>query len=156
MQKSRKLKQRGNAMVEFALVSPWFFLLFSGVMQAGFTIYGLISVQNAARVAALHLAANPQAAADQVGACALAIQQLKGLPNIGASFTSGCSASPLVVTAHYCDGSVACTGTATSVDSGPAAFVTVTYDLPSMLQFPVAGISSITRTMEMRLRDPLP
>ena len=156
MRRSRKLEQRGNALIEFALVSPWFFLLFSGVMQAGFTIYGLISVQNAARVAVLHLAANPEAASDQAGACSLVIQQLRGLPQIGSSFSSNCTASPIVVTARYCDSTVACSGTATSADNGPAAFVSVTYSLPQMLQFPVGRTGSITRTMELRLRDPLP
>ena len=156
MRKPRRQKQRGNSLVEFVLVAPWFVFLFAGVTQAGFVIYSLIAVQNAARVAALHLAANTTAAVDQAGACTLAIQELKGLPNIGSNFSSSCNASPLTVTANYCDGSVPCSGSTMSVDGGPATFVKVTYTLPAMVQFPATGLSTVTRTVEMRLRDPLP
>jgi Flp pilus assembly protein TadG len=156
MKRSRKSHQRGNGLVEFVLVAPWFFFLFVGVTQAGFAIYGLIAVQNAARVAALHLAANPVAATDQAGACSLVIQELKGLPNIGSSFSSNCNSSPVIVTVTYCDNHTPCNGVTTSVDDGPAAFVSVTYYPPAMAQQPIGGMSSITRTMEMRLRDPLP
>ena len=156
MNPSSNTKKQGNGLIEFVLVAPWFFFIFMGVTQAGFGLYGLIAVQNAARVAALHLAANAVAATDQAGACSLAIAELKGLPNIGSTFSSTCQASPLSVSVAYCDSTVPCTGTATSVDNGPAAFVSVTYTLPAMVQFPVSGLSSITRTMEMRLRDPLP
>src|SRR5579863_9285833 len=156
MGRSRKAGKNGNSLVEFALMAPWFFFLFAGVTQAGFSIFGLMAVQNAARVAVLHLAANPAAAMDQAGACKLAIQELQGLPNIGSSFSSNCSTSPLIVAVNYCDGSVPCTGAATSVDSGPAAFVRITYSMPAMVQFPVTSLTLITRTAEMRLRDPLP
>ena len=156
MKKERKSDKRGNALVEFALISPWFFLLFTGIVNAGFATYGLIAVQNAARVAALHDAANVSSASDQSGACALAIQQLRGLPNIGSSFTSGCNADPVTVSVNYCDGSTPCTGSSNSVDNGPAAFVSVTYKLPQLFQLPIGGFTSITRTAEMRLRDPLP
>jgi len=156
MKRTRKVQQRGSSLIEFVLVAPWYFLLFSGVLQAGFAICGLIAVQNAARVAALHLSANPAAATDQPGACTLAIKELKGLPNTGAGFTSDCNASPLTVTVKYCDAAIPCTGSATSIDGGPAAFVRETYNLPTVVQFPIAGLPAITRTMEMRLRDPLP
>jgi Flp pilus assembly protein TadG len=156
MKKSRKAKQQGSSLVEFVLVAPTFFFLFTGVTQAGFSIYGLIAVENAARVAALHSAANLTTASDQAGACTLVLQELQGLPNVGSGFSSSCSANPITVTAKYCDGTTTCTGTATSVDNGPATFVSVTYQIPPFLQFPVTGLTSITRTAEMRLRDPLP
>jgi len=156
MKHSGKSKQRGSSLVEFVLVAPWYFFIFVGVMQTGFLIYGLIAVQNAARVAVIHLAANPTTATDQAGACTMVIQELKGLPNIGSSFSSSCNASPVTVTVKYCDGTIPCTGTSTSIDGGPAAFVAVQYTLPAMVQFPVTGLSSITRSMEMRVRDPLP
>ena len=149
------MKRSGNSLIEFVLLAPWFFLLFAGVTQVGFTLYGLIAVQNAARVAALHVAANPATATDQAGACALVIEELKGLPNINSTFGGSCNAAPVTVSASYCDSSVPCTGAATSADSEAAAVVTVTYFAPAMVRFPVAGLSSITRTVEMRLRDPL-
>jgi Flp pilus assembly protein TadG len=156
MRKTRGCGRNGNSMVEFALIAPWYFFLFAGTLQTGFTLYGLMAVQNAARVAAIHVAANKVAAGDQAGACAIVIQELQGLPNINSSFNSNCSAAPVTVTVNYCDDNVPCNGTLTSVDNGPAAFVSVKYNLPAAAQFPVPGLTSITRTMEMRLRDPLP
>ena len=156
MKQPRKSKQRGNSLIEVVLFAPWFIFIFIGVTQAGFMLYGLIAVQNAARVAALHVAANAVTANDQAGACSLAIAELKGLPNVGSTFRSNCNASPVVVTTAYCDASVPCAGGTTSIDSGPAAFVSVAYTLPSIGGFPLGGVSSITRTVEMRLRDPLP
>jgi uncharacterized membrane protein len=143
-------------MIEFVLFAPWYFFLFTGVVDAGFITYGLIAVQNAARVAALHTAANVVTASDQAGACALAISELKGLPRVSSAFSSNCTSSPVTVTVNYCDATTPCSGSATSVDSGPATFVTVSYQLPQLLQLPISGMSTITRTAEMRLRDPLP
>jgi Flp pilus assembly protein TadG len=156
MQRHNKCREQGNSLIEFVLVAPWFFLLFTGVVDAGFATYGLIAVENAARVAALHGAANLVTASDQAGACSLVIQELQGLPQIGSSFSSSCNGSPVTVTVNYCDSSTPCTGSATSVDNGPATFVAVTYQLPQLFQLPISGLTSITRTAEMRLRDPLP
>jgi len=154
--RSRRPGEKGNSLIEFAFIAPWFFVLFTGVVDTGFATYGLIAVQNAARVAALHGAANVTTASDQAGACAMVIQELRGLPQIGSSFSSTCSSDPLRVTVRYCDGSTPCSGSATSVDNGPATFVSVTYQLPHLFQLPLTGLTSITRTAEMRLRDPLP
>lgn len=148
--------REGNAIVEFALIAPWFFLLFTGVVDAGFATYGLIAVENAARVAALHGAANAVTASDQAGACTLVIQELQGLPQVGSSFSSSCNSNPVTVSVNYCDGSTPCTGSTTSIDNGPATYVAVTYQLPSLFQLPISGLTTITRTAEMRLRDPLP
>ncbi len=153
MRKTSKNKTNGNSLIEFALVAPWFFFLFTGVSDAGFATYGLIAVQNAARVAALHSAANATTASDQAGACALAIEELKGLPRVSSSFSSSCTSSPVTVTATYCDGSTPCSGSTTSIDSQPATFVSVTYQLPKLFGFPISGMTSITRTAEVRLRD---
>ena len=148
-------KQRGNAMIELVLIAPWFFLLFTGLVNAGITTYGLIAVQNAARVAAEHTSENSTTATDRAGACALVISQLKGLPAIGSGFTSDCSADPVRVSVNYCDGTTPCAGSSTSIDGGPATFVTVTYSLPHLFQLPLANLSSVTRSVEMRLRDNL-
>src|SRR5579871_4814093 len=102
MNNSPRSREGGNSMVEFALIAPWYFLLFAGTLQTGFILYGLISVQNAARSAAIHVAANQVAAADQAGACALVIRELQGLPLINSSFSSSCGGAPVTVTAHYC------------------------------------------------------
>ena len=146
-------RERGNALVEFAFLLPWIVLLFTGTFDCGYYAYSLISVENAARSAALHVSANASTAGDQSGACAIVIQELKGLPNVGVNFSSSCNAAPIQVTATYCDGSAACAGSSTSADGSPAAYVSVVYQLPAMFHVPFSGLQSITRTVEMRLRD---
>jgi Flp pilus assembly protein TadG len=149
----RRAAERGNAVIEFSLLLPWLFLLFTSVFDFGFYAYALISVENAARVAALHGAANSTVAGDQTGACNLVVEELRGLPNIGKSFSSSCSSDPLTVTAQYCDGSTTCNSGVNSADNGPAAYVTVTYQMPALFRVPIGGVARLTRTAEMRLRD---
>jgi Flp pilus assembly protein TadG len=45
-------RRAGNSIVEFSLMAPWILFLFAGAFDWGFYAYALISVQNAARVAA--------------------------------------------------------------------------------------------------------
>jgi TadE-like protein len=147
---------KGNSIIEFSLLLPWFIFLFTGVFDFGFYAYALIAAENAARVAVLRSAANNATAADQSGACALAVTELTGLPNVGPSYSGSCNADPLTVTSSYCDSSTPCSGSTGSVDGGPAAFVTVTYSMPPLFRIPIPGVTHITRTAEMRLRDALP
>jgi Flp pilus assembly protein TadG len=147
---------RGNSVLEFSLMWPWLLFLFTGVFDFGFYAYALIAVENAARVAVLHSAVNTATAADQSGACALAAGELTGLPNVGASYNGTCNADPLTVTSSYCDASTPCSGTSGSVDGGPAAYVSVTYQMPPLFRIPIPGVAYITRTAEMRLRDVQP
>jgi Flp pilus assembly protein TadG len=156
MQMNQNRARRGNSMIEFVLIAPWFFFLFTGLLNAGIATYGLIAVQNAARVAAVHTSENTTTASDQAGACALVVAQLKGLPFMGSDFSGSCTGQPLTVTATYCDGTTPCFGSSMSVDGGPATFVRVTYSLPPLFQFPISSMATISRTAEMRLRDPLP
>ena len=149
-------RRSGNSLVEFALFAPWYFLLFAGVVNTGFVIYGLIAVQNAARVAALHTAENRYTASDRDGACVLVMRELKGLPAVDSNAPAGCASDPVTLAANYCDATTPCTGSATSIDNGPAAFVAVTYRMPPLFRLPVSAPAAITRTVEVRLRDPLP
>jgi hypothetical protein len=151
-----KKETAGNSIIEFSLLLPWFLLLFTGVFDFGFYAYALIAVENAARVAVLHSAANTATAADQSGACALAAQELTGLPNVGPTYTGTCSADPITVTSIYCDASTPCSGSSGSADGSSAAYVTVTYRMPPLFRIPIPGVQSITRTAEMRLRDTQP
>ena len=151
--RDREDRRQGNALVEFSFLLPWIVLLFTGTFDFGYYAYSLISVENAARSAALHLSANSSTAVDQSGACAIVIQELKGLPNIGSNFSSACNSAPIQVTAMYCDGSTPCSGSSTSADGSPAAYVAVVYQLPAMFHVPFNGVQAITRTVEMRLRD---
>jgi len=153
IKKSRKECCKGNSIVEFSLLLPWFIFLFTGIFDFGFYSYALIGVENAARVAVLHTAATTATAGDQSGACALAAQELTGLPNVGPTYTGSCNSNPITVTSTYCDNSTPCTGTSKSVDGGPATFVSVTYQMPPLFRIPIPGVTSITRTAEMRLRE---
>src|SRR5579871_1284857 len=149
--KGKNRKNGGNSIIEFSLLLPWFIFLFTGVFDFGFYAYALIAVENAARVAVLHSAATSATAGDQAGACTLAVQELTGLPNVGASYSGGCGSSPITVTSNYCDSSTPCAGTSGSVDGEPAAYVTVTYQMPPLFRIPIPGVATITRTAEMRL-----
>jgi Flp pilus assembly protein TadG len=148
--------ERGNSVVEFALMLPWLLLMFTGLFDFGFYAYALIAVENASRVAVLHCNANVSAASDQGGACSLATQELIGLPNITAASTGACTGDPVTVTTGYCDGQTACGAAGTSADGAPAAYVTVKYRVPPMFRLPIPGVTYITRAAEMRLRDTLP
>ena len=151
--RTNRKSTKGNALIELSLLLPWLIFLFTGTFDLGFYYYALESVQNAARTAAIHTSANSVTSTDQTAACSLAIGQLRALPNIGQSFATTCGGDPVTVTAGYCSGTGACGPLAASPDSSPAAYVTVTYRMPPLFRFPVQGLSTITRTAAMRLRD---
>jgi Flp pilus assembly protein TadG len=137
-------KQRGNNMIEFALLMPWYLFLFVGAIDYGFFSFGLIATQNAARVAALYCAGSSTAASDQDTACQYSLDQLRTMPNIGTAVTT-CGAAPLVVTAAPVPGP----------DGQQAASVTVTYTTPQLIPIPglLPGQLTISRTVKMRLRS---
>jgi Flp pilus assembly protein TadG len=145
--------KKGNAVVEFALIAPLLFPMLLAAFDFGMYAYAFISVQNAARVAAMRNSGGPDSAADQESACSMAIEELRGLPNIGSSFQSGCTASPLVVTSVKCSDSISCGGSTKSADGSVAASVTVAYTMPSVFTFPIAGPSAITRNAQMKVRN---
>src|SRR5712691_2982936 len=100
----RKYKgERGGAILELAFFAPWLFFLFVGALDFGFYAYALISVESAARVAALYASTNTTTATDSTGACTYALGELRNLPNVG-SMTS-CTTNPLKITAQPQNGS---------------------------------------------------
>jgi len=140
--------------MEFALIAPLLFPLILIVFDFGLYAYAFISVQNAARVAVLRNSGGVDSASDQAGACSMALEELRGMPNIGASFSSGCTGSPVQVTAVFlCPASTNCSGSLASVDSQPAAMVRVTYSVPDLFRFPLVAPQTITRTSQMRIRS---
>lgn len=141
---------RGGAIVEFALVSPILFLLMLASFDFGLYAYAFISVQNGVRVAALHNSAGLDSAADQASACAMVLEELKGLPNAGTS--NSCNGSPVTVRAVLLCASGCQPGTG-SPDGRPASKVTVKYTMPSVFQLHLAGGDSITRSAQMRIRS---
>jgi Flp pilus assembly protein TadG len=130
-------------MVELALLLPWYFFVFVGAFDWGHYAYALISVQNAARVAALRTSSSPGAAADSDTACAYALGELAFVSNVGGALAS-CNADPLVVTAAAVDGP----------DHAPASQVSVRYRTPQLIPIPglLPGRITISRTVRMRVR----
>jgi Flp pilus assembly protein TadG len=139
-----KKKQRGTSIIEFALLMPWYFFLVVGAFDLGFYMYALIATQNAARVGALYCSSSTTAAADSGNACSYALDQLRGLPNVGAGLST-CSASPLTVTASL----------VTGPDSANATSVQVTYTTPQLVPIPglLPGVMTISRTVIMAVRS---
>src|SRR5437016_4005677 len=99
-------RQKGSAVVETALLIPWLFFLFVGVLDIGFYSYASICTQNAARAAAILIAkggpvcgtgtCQPQATAT-LNACTAALWELNALPN-AMGLKSGCAGSPGAIT----------------------------------------------------------
>ena len=128
-------------MLEMALLSPWVLMLFIGALDWGFYAYGLISMQAAARSAALYTRTSLTAAVDTAGACDIVRGEMKNVPNV--SGLTGCSGTPLNVTASL----------VTGPDGANAAQVTVTYQSVSMIPLPgmLTKQFTITRSVTMRI-----
>jgi Flp pilus assembly protein TadG len=139
----RRPSRRGNAIIEFSLLMPWYIFLFVGTYDFGFYSYSLIAAESAARVAALYCATNSTTATDSTTACGYALDQLRNLPNIGYNLTT-CSASPLVVTAS----------STTGPDNNSATSVLVTYTTPRLIPIPglLPGQLTINKTIVMAIR----
>ena len=141
--------QRGTAMVEFALVDPLLFILSLVSFDSGLYIFSFISVQSAARAAAIRNAGSTESAADQSGACSVVTDHLRGLP----AMTAGsCASSPLVVSSVLCN-SLSCGQASASADGQPATLVTVSYTLPSLFRIPLFGTQVVKIASEMKLRS---
>ena len=140
----QRKRTRGGAMLELVMFAPWIFVLFIGALDFGFYSYALISVENAARVAALQTSTGAGAAADQTTACNIVLAELKPLPNIGTSVTS-CGSGTLVVTAEALTGP----------DDAPSSKVTVTYQTVRLIPIPGMLGSQYTfqRSVQMRVRS---
>jgi hypothetical protein len=118
----------------------------------GLYAYAFLAVQNGARAAALRNSGGPESAVYHAGACAVVLEELRGLPNIGPAFQSTCGAGPVVVSSRLCSASSPCAGGPAAADGNPATVVAVTYTLPPLFRFPLVGPTTITRTSQMRVR----
>jgi Flp pilus assembly protein TadG len=151
--KFTKRGEKGNAILEFGLIVPLLAPLLLVVFDFGMYAYAFISVENAARVVAARNSGGPDTAGDQATGCAMAIQEVQGMPNIGASFSTPCTASPLIVTSVLCSGTGACGSASATADGQPAVAVTVSYNMPPVFQFPILGPVTITRGVQMKIRS---
>src|SRR5688572_29058158 len=116
MRRPRQERTRGGSVLEMAFFMPWYVFLFVGALDWGFYAHALISVQSAARVAALYTSSSSATAADQATACTLAQEELRVAPNISSTPTT-CNSLPVIVTAT----------SLTGVDNAAASEVAVTY-----------------------------
>jgi Flp pilus assembly protein TadG len=132
--------RKGNSLIEFALLMPWYFFLFVGVYDFGFYGYGLIALEDGVRVATLNASLYAQ---DSTTACNYVLDSLKNLPNVS-GVTCPSSSSPLTVTATA----------GTGPDGAPAITVSATYTSPQLIPIPgiLAGQVTITRSLEMRVQ----
>jgi hypothetical protein len=145
----------GSAVVEVALMMPWLIFIFVGVLDFGFYAYAVICTESAARVAAIGASGSSGTVTVAV-ACPLAIGELKGLPNIPSTFTSSCTALPVIVTAHLLTCSTtpqAADCTANPIVSPSSAQIAVTYQSLPMIPIPGVLMSrlTLTRVAEMRV-----
>ena len=140
------MRRRGNALVEVTLMVPWIFFLFVGVLDFGFYSYAMISVENAARVAALRMASDASSASDPSIARQYVCAELRNLPN--AQFNaadSSCSSTAVVVTVPA--------QPFAGADGLAATEVAVTYT--SMQMIPIPGLVdkqfTVTRLVQSRI-----
>lgn len=158
MQMQRKRGETGGSIVEVALLAPWIFFLFVGVLDLGFYTYEAMSVQNAARLAAIQTAANPSFSAGQLQAmaCSAAALELTRVSN-KFSFVSGCGSGPLQVTQQTLNSTStpACADCAVDTTS-VSSLVTVTYQSDYFVPIPgiLTGRLNLSRTSETRMVIP--
>jgi len=167
MRVRKKRGESGNSIVEVALLAPWIFFLFVGIIDLGFYTYAVICTENAARAAALQTASGSGAQSPK-DACTVAWDELKGLPNV-AGTTKSCDALPVVVTQTtlctqatvkpskiICTDPGPCTDCGSTTDpTGQAASSRVTVQYQSIPLVPIPGLltgqTTITRIAEMRI-----
>ncbi len=139
-------------MVEFAMTGALLFLFVLVVFDFGMYALAFLSVQNAARAAALRNSGGIESADDHKSACEIVIEEMRSLPNIGTRFSSDCTGAPLMVTAELCEGSASCGGASGTADGEPASAVRVTYTAPAMF-LSNGGPKVIAKTVRMKVRN---
>src|SRR6266705_3376793 len=94
-QTRRRKRQSGQSMVGVALLAPWIFFLFVGILDCGFFAFATICTENAARAAAIQTAAS-QTAQNDVIACNAVWKEMNLLTNV-AGLTPNCTQLPVKV-----------------------------------------------------------
>ncbi len=145
LQPGSRFNRRGNNIIEFALIAPWYLFLAVGAFDMGVYNYSLIGVQNAARTVALYCSASSTTCSSGTAPCLYALDQLRDLPNVGSGVTTCANPSPVAVSVTYVSGP----------DSNTAAQVTVSYTSPTLIPLPKSLPSQYTasRTVTMRTRS---
>ena len=170
----RKKNQSGSSIVEVALLSPWIFFLFVGILDFGFYAYAAICTQNAARAVALAAA---QTATASVTPCGAALGEMRMLPNVGynpaatkCSVVAGAPAVSQTTPVNVCIAPLTSTATspcnlpgaaimcADCEPSSPASaqFAVVTYQTIPLVPIPgiLTGQMTLSRGAEERQTTP--
>lgn len=131
-QKARR-RVRGQAVVEVALMAPWIFFLFVGVLDFGFYSYASITTQNAARVAAIANSFSTGAATNATATCNLVVAEMNSLPNtknlVPGTYTCPAVGSVPTATSPI---SLFTLTTESESDGSTAAVVQVAYRMPTV------------------------
>ena len=137
----RRKRSRGAAMMELALLSPWIFFLFIGVLDSGFYAYSFITLETATRSAAAWNS-NHATPNDAAYACTVVTNEMQTLVNMTGISTCG-GTSPVSLTATQITGP----------DNEQAAQVSVTYTTPRLIPIPglLASQFTLTRVVVMKL-----
>jgi Flp pilus assembly protein TadG len=135
--------RKGNSLIEFSFILPWYVFLFVGSYDLGMYSYSLIALEEGVRMGAVYASQTVTTSSDSTGAGTYVLGSIKGLPNIGTSVTST-STAPIVVTATA----------GTGPDSAPDTTVTAVYTTPTLIPIPgiLPGSLTITRSVEMRVQ----
>ncbi len=143
----------GNAIIEVTLLLPWIFFLFLAIFNFGFYSYALISVENAARAAAMYTSGSTALAGSGQFACNVAVEELRSLPGIGADASCNCTGSSCTAGASNQLGVFAqVLPSAVSPDGDPAAEVAITYQTIDLFPLPwIGGKMTFTRVARMRI-----
>ena len=148
----RRGGRKGIALVEFGMTAIVLFLMMLMTFNFGVYATSFLAIQNASRVAALRNSGGIESATDQAAACAMVIEELRGLPGIDDSFSSDCSSGAVVVTSQLCDTDNPCSDAAGATTASPSVLVRVAYTLPDLFQLPVAAPGVIARGTEAKIR----
>jgi uncharacterized iron-regulated membrane protein len=146
----QKDQEKGHAVLEIAMLAPWIFFLFVGVLDFGFYAYSAVSTTNSARGAALYTSASTGNAADTAGACQVVLAEMQAMPN--ARGLTSC-VDPGATSASQPVGVLA--QAITGPDGSQSSQVTVTYRSVSMIPIPglMTGQMTITRVAQLRVLD---
>jgi hypothetical protein len=138
----RRRRQRGVSIIEASLLLPWFIFLFVGAYDWGFYAHALISIESAARVAALNSANAGGGNVSATTACNLVLDELKIAANT--TNVTTCSALPVIVTP-----------TCTTTAGLNAVQVAVTYRSLQLVPIPglLQGQATLYRTVQMPMKN---
>src|SRR5580658_6669872 len=153
----RTRRRRGNSIIEFSLLMPWYVFLFVAAFDYGFFSYSLIATQSAVREGALYCSASstsPCADSSNSTQCGYALDQLRMLPNVGSGLITCGTGSTVTASAPVAVSTsvLSSSSSPASPDGNPAASVTVVYLTPQLIPIPglLPGQLTITKTVAMR------